>query len=154
VREAGDESGGYRVAGVQHDDGDRAGRGLGGLGRGRGRCDDDVRVETGQLDCQVGEPAQLPLGVAPLDGNILPLKPTEPVQCLLESLHPGVVRGGRGVAGQERPDPGCLRRRLRVGGEGEADGEGGEEQGETARQGLCGENTNGPADHFHDHRGR
>src|SRR5262245_31142621 len=87
---------------------------MGGGGAGR---DDEVHLEAYEIGGQTGEPLRLPVGVAPLDDEVLTLDPAE----LLEAL-PEALDARRGVpldprAGVEKPDPvgllGWLRMRDR-----------------------------------------
>src|SRR5262245_20556931 len=74
---------------------------MGGGGAGR---DDEVHLEAYEIGGQTGEPLRLPVGVAPLDDEVLTLDPAELPEALPEALDArrGVPLDPR--AGVEKPD--------------------------------------------------
>ena len=75
---------------VTHDDGNRRRRLLGGSGCGSPCRDEDLDREAHQLGRQRGEPLVLPLGIAELQDEILPLHIAEVAQRLPEDLEIGI----------------------------------------------------------------
>jgi hypothetical protein len=83
---AGDESAAYGIGNGRHDDRDRPGRVLGGLGRCPTQRDDDVHLQTDQVGREGGETIMLALGPSELDGDVLTFHIAQLAQALAEGL--------------------------------------------------------------------
>jgi hypothetical protein len=94
-REAGDEPARDGVSGCDHDDGDRAGRVLGGQGPWRRSGDDHVNLQTSELGRELGEPTKLALRKPILEGKILALDPAQVAEPLAKRLDDRYIRGSR-----------------------------------------------------------
>jgi hypothetical protein len=82
---------------VRPDDGDCAGRLHGRPDRGRDPRHNHIHLETDQLGGEVGEAGILPVGVAVVNNQVLPLYPAEGTQALQKGLVAVRVYGRGGV---------------------------------------------------------
>jgi hypothetical protein len=89
-RQAADESRPNRIRQGDHDDGHRRRRLLGCSGCGSPCRDEDLDGEAHELGRQRGEPLVLPLGIAELQDEIIPLHIAEGAQRLPEDLEIGI----------------------------------------------------------------
>jgi hypothetical protein len=90
VRKAGDESAPYGIINERHDDRDRPGGLLGGLGRCPTHRDDDVHLQTDQVGREGGVAIILALGPSGLDGDVLTVHIAQLAQALAEGLEPAL----------------------------------------------------------------
>ena len=111
-RQAADESRPNRIRQGDNDDGHRRRRLLGRSGCGRPCRDDDLDGEAHELGRQGGEPLVLPLGIAELQDEIIPLHIAEGAQLLPEDLKIGI---GAAAPASESTDAMHVRRLLRLG---------------------------------------
>jgi len=86
ARKAGDESDPYGIKNERHDDRDRPGRLLGGLGRCPTLRDDDVHLQTHQVGREGGVAIIFALGPSGLDGDVLTVHIAQLAQGLAEGL--------------------------------------------------------------------
>jgi len=86
ARKAGDESAAYGIGNGRHDDRDRPGRLLNGLGRCPTPHDDDVHLRTDQVGREAGVAIMLALGPAGLDGDVLTFHIAQLAEALAEGL--------------------------------------------------------------------
>jgi len=77
VSQTGNEPAPQRIAGSCHDNRDRRGRTLGGQRPERAGCYDDFNVEANQFCREFREPFEPIFRIAPLDGDVLPLDPSQ-----------------------------------------------------------------------------
>jgi hypothetical protein len=90
ARKAGDESNAYGIQNERHDDRDRPGRLLGGLGRFPTLGDDDVHLQAHQVGREGWVPIILALGPSGLDGDVPTVLIAQLAQALAEALEPAL----------------------------------------------------------------
>ena len=113
-----DQSGGYRIASHDHDDGDCRRCSFGRLGSRRPVGKNNVDLEPDQLRRQRGKAIVPALRPPVLDDDILTLHVAEVAKTLAERLQLAPVSGSRG--GSQQADPGNLCNPLRAYGNGQA----------------------------------
>ena len=116
-RQACDETHDHRVGSDGEDDRDRAGRLLGCRRSGRAPGNDDVHLQANEFGGERRQPLRPALCEPVLDRDVLAFHIAQLAQSLPEGLEEIRVVGGR--AGREETDPGNLRRRLSLDGEGD-----------------------------------
>src|SRR5262245_14956898 len=113
-RKAGDEPAPDRIVSSSDDNGEGAGRLLGGEGVGCASGQDDIDFERNQLGRKSGEPLELPLGVSHFNHDVAAFDVTEVTQSLTEGLW---QVGTSGQVANQVAYPGDLDRLLGLGGE-------------------------------------
>ena len=76
-RQTGDEAAAHGIGNEGENDGNGGGRVLGGLGRQRRRCNDDIDLEPHEFGCQRGQLLLLACRPAVLDHEVLSFDPAQ-----------------------------------------------------------------------------
>ena len=108
VRKARDESAPYGIDDERHDDRDRPGDLLGGLGRRPTHDHDHARLQADQVGREGGIPRVLALGPPGLQGDVLTLHVAQFAQALAEGLETAQSHRVRRGARRYVTDPGHL----------------------------------------------
>src|SRR5262249_50985334 len=93
-----------RIAGGWHDNRDGRGGTLSGQRPERSDCYNDFDIEVNQLGCEFREPLKPILRIAPLNGDVLPLYPSQLPQCVDKNC---AVRSENRRSGTKQTD--CMR---------------------------------------------